>query len=307
MEVPGDQVRAGAIAAAPCVVVVQERPRTAPRHLTHQSLHRYNAQWLPARAAAATRPAGGRTPDGVRPRRAESARADRQRAAPAPRVASAGAAGRDGDRYVDGAIGSPAPIGSTPSCARWSWMKPAITSRGGRAPPGQNSQTPCARSRRRVSTQHGPAPMASLADPAPPRLAGTPQRRRDRTDGRPLRRGLGTARVPFEPPVRAPQEKTCFVVPSGPSSQRMGPPTIRVRFRANTDFTDFTDLVFLFLTTQKKICVIGEIGVGFLESVYSLESVLALGICVFSGICVGSDRSCGSALARCDRLRLWLC
>ena len=48
-------------------------------------------------------------------------------------------------KYVEGAIGNTAQIGSPPYVARWSSTNWTITSLGGRAPPGQNMRRPSAR------------------------------------------------------------------------------------------------------------------------------------------------------------------
>ena len=76
-------------------------------------------------------------------------------------------AGADGDESVDGAIGSTAQIGSTPTTARWSAMNWTIvaTSSGGRAPPGRNTRTLSAGSHSPASV-HGPRAPAPSTAPA---------------------------------------------------------------------------------------------------------------------------------------------
>ena len=55
-------------------------------------------------------------------------------------------------------IGSTRQIGSTPKAARWSSMKAIMAGTGGRAPPGQNTRSPCAGSRWLGAAHGSPAP-----------------------------------------------------------------------------------------------------------------------------------------------------
>jgi hypothetical protein len=61
-----------------------------------------------------------------------------------------------------------------------------------------------------------------------PQLGALPQS----TESPPIaRRARGHAHAPSAPPALGPLVNVCSVVPLGPSSQRMAPPTIPVRFR----------------------------------------------------------------------------
>jgi hypothetical protein len=114
---------------------------------------------------------------------------------------------------VEGAIGRTSQIGSTPCASRCASMKPTITSTGGRAPPWQDTLTPCAGShspgtsgRLPLSTSAfltqsfsfcGAQPIfaeidmtACQRDPCCPSLSRTSRTARSRTSGDKLVRGL---------------------------------------------------------------------------------------------------------------------
>ena len=145
--------------------MTQARPRQGPSRAS--GAPRCSAPRGRRPVAAAARLSGGRRPAGARHRPAESRRGADRRAAPVRTGASNVSAGADGDESVDGAIGSTAQIGSTPTTARWSAMNWTIvaTSSGGRAPPGRNTRTLSAGSHSPASV-HGPRAPAPSTAPA---------------------------------------------------------------------------------------------------------------------------------------------
>ena len=172
----------------------------------------YSARCRRLRGRAAARPSAVRMPANSRPRPALDGRsASRRRAWRAPAAAAGSTCRAWCRKYVAGAIGNTAQIGSTPYVARWSSTNWTITSLGGRAPPGQNMRRPSARSHSRVSIRDCRVPVPSGAgarrSSKPPRWpvsrsAWRTQFRsvspvqaelaRDRRDRGPLRWMLGT-------------------------------------------------------------------------------------------------------------------
>src|SRR5947208_5363192 len=128
-------------------------------------------------------------------------------------------------------------------------MKPTITSLGGRAPPVRNTRTLSSESHWRVLARDsrarvlsvavarrwpGPRAVPHLARPGAPSVAASRSciRASPRwTQSRPTATGARRrARGPSEPRAHVLRESIDSVVPWAPSSQRMGPPTIPVRF-----------------------------------------------------------------------------
>ena len=142
-------------------------------------------------------------------------------------------------KYVAGAIGRTAPIGSTPYVSHSASMKATIASVGGRAPPAQKTPRPSAESHWPAGP-HVPAPSSGPAlrcsDPGivrrraqlgAPSDAASPQCTRSY---RPPTKSSPTAsradardRTPVAPLAPGPLVSTSSVFPWTPSSQNMEP------------------------------------------------------------------------------------
>ena len=151
--------------AASGIVVRTRRPRTTPRKPSspHQPLDGAARHGDRLRAGAASRPSARRTRGDSPATPASISGRSARRAAPAPAAASDRARAPSARSRSTERSAARAQIGSTPYASRWASMNATITSRGGRAPPGQNTPTPCAGSHSRAAARCSPAPAPSPA------------------------------------------------------------------------------------------------------------------------------------------------
>ena len=206
------------------------------------------------RAGAAARPSAGRTPDGARPKRAESRHGARHRGGPGPTAGT--------DPPVAPCAGSTSTGQSaTPCRSTRPHTPPAV---GPRRPPSPRSAVElrlCEKTRRPSARSHSHASVHALRAPAlssagARRSSGRrarPHRARPTaltsaafrpcspacprsTRSRPTETGARLrARGPSERPALVPRGNIDSVVPWAASSQEISPPTNPVRFKTPPD------------------------------------------------------------------------